>query len=284
MLDDILKKLEDVNGIITKEDFPTVSEILLDLQNIEPLKKKLKALKPYLAQNPDQRYLKEFISACEDKLSRWDLKLDAILVKEGGFIKVDDLPTAVEIVSKPKNIPLLKVKLERLKYWFHSNPNVTDLGLLKSFIENCERGIARAESKKTKYKIPWDLQVNFWIIAVIWIIASAAPAICYYRFFHSEPFYFTAAEMYETAYCNWGALLAATAAVLIYLSSYAILSMVLFRALKSLLVHRRRQLIGEDLPSLVKMLTSTSSRNDPVLQETRKRIMKILLRDDKSEE
>ena len=280
--------------------------------------------------------------------------LDEILKKTSRSVGVDELPTAIEIVSDPKNIPLLKVKLERLKYWLHSDPNDSDLWLLKSFIENCEREIAKIESKKTKYKFPWALQINFWVIAFFWIAASVAPAICYHSFFHSQPLYFKApqpdnagpeksnanvkkpvpkddgkkngkttatgkipngdgqvinqtivtyhlasdpengtkpvpeearpvSEKPQRVYCNWGTLLAAVVAVLVYLAFYAILSVVLFRALKSLLVHRHRQLIGEDLPSLVKVLTAPINRDDPVQQEAWKCILKILMRDHSGE-
>ena len=325
-LDAIIAK--DGNEQIKKEDLPEVSETLLDLREIKLLKEKLKDLKTISAKKPNQSILSQFISACEKELARWDLKLDAILVKSSCSVTVDELPTAIEIVSDPKNIPLLKVKLERLKYWFHSNPNDSDLWLLKSFIENCEREIAKIESKKTKYKFPWALQINFWVIAFFWIAASVVPAICYHRFFHSQPLYFKdqqsdntgpkksnanvekpvpkngdkkdgkttatgnenrtkpapeearpVSEKPQKVYCNWGTLLAAVVAVLVYLAFYAILSVVLFRALKSLLVHRHRQLIGEDLPSLVKVLTAPINRDDPVQQEARKCILKILMRD-----
>jgi|GEM_PF-5457424 len=118
----------------------------------------------------------------------WGGELDKIINKSsekssseesnGITITVQDLPTAAEIVRDPANHPLLKEKLERLKYLFLDErlpAGEASWKRLKCFIENCERGLAKAERDKQARRIPYWAWIRLFGVAVLWLTASLAP-------------------------------------------------------------------------------------------------------------
>ena len=111
----------------------------------------------------------------------WVRKLDNIINKTPNdgkdiTISVQELPTAAEIVRDPANHPLLKEKLEQLKYLLLSRHlGEKSRELLKRFIENCERGLAKAERDKQARRIPYWAWIRLFGVAVLWLTASLAP-------------------------------------------------------------------------------------------------------------
>ena len=268
-------------------------------------------------------------------------------------ITIDDLPTAVEIVSDPKNIPPLRAKLEQLRYLL-MDQKLTDCGreLLKKFIDNCEREIAKAERRKSSSKMPGRLQINLLVIAVLWLGASIAPVYYFKREVASldkSVFYFEdrqkenstqndrengnqkkdpkkddpstvfvqvinqhqqgaaapaapatavpktvlhkdnsktsdpkkiSEKIYKT---NWAAVLAFAVAMLVYLIFYTVLTVILFRTMKAILKHQRRQQIHDDLPALATILAIKIDPSDTSRLEARKNILKTLMREDSEE-
>ena len=115
------------------------------------------------------------------RLKGWSDKLDKIINKSPDkdgviTITVQELPTAAEIVRAPANHPLLKEKLEQLKYLLLSGQlEEKSWELLKRFIENCERGLAKAERDKQARRIPYWAWIRLFGVAVLWLTASLAP-------------------------------------------------------------------------------------------------------------
>ena len=112
----------------------------------------------------------------------WAVKLDAVIANIGAgepasaSIAVEDLPTAAEIVRDTANHPLLKEKLEQLKYLLLGKRLREDSReLLQCFIVNCEEGLAAAERKSEARRIPFWAWFRLFAVAFLWLVASVAP-------------------------------------------------------------------------------------------------------------
>ena len=112
----------------------------------------------------------------------WAVKLDAVIANIGAgdpasvSIAVEDLPTAAEIVRDTANHPLLKEKLERLKYLLPGKRLKEDSReLLQRFIGNCEEGLAAAERNIEARRIPFWAWFRLFAVAALWLVASVAP-------------------------------------------------------------------------------------------------------------
>ena len=337
---DAVIALKDV-GKITVGDLPNAAEIVRDPKNIAPLKEKLKRLRPlvhwyYFLWTLVHRYfpwtgkgaaLTAFIAECDELLS-WENRLDAVIAKNGGpeaiTITLEELPTAAEITRDPKNAPLLKEKLESLKYLLLSG-NLKDdnsCRLLESFIGNCERELRKAEPKKNSYEVPGRLQFNFVLVGLIWTAASVAP-ICLLSqkdFFSSRDYFYfefrqakkscvkgngrdrdpdrdrpgrqetpkkpapaADAAPQSLVVANWGAVLGFASVILIYVTFYAVLTLILLRTGKSLFLHHRCKFIHDDLSPLADLLAVRIDPNDTARLEARKSILKILMHDETGE-
>ena len=369
---DAVIALKDV-GKITVGDLPTAAEIVRDPKNIAPLKEKLKRLRPlvhwyflwtlvhryfpWIGKGAAMKTLTAFIAECDELLS-WENRLDAVIAKNGGSeaitITLEELPTAAEITRDPKNAPLLKEKLESLKYLLLSG-NLNDdnsCRLLESFIGNCERELRKAEPKKNSYEVPGRLQFNFVLVGLIWTAASVAP-ICLLSqkdFFSSRDYFYfefrqakkscvkgngrdrdpdrdrpgrqetpkksapaanAAPQSHAAApaspdpsgrqetpkkpapaadaapqslvVANWGAVLGFASVILIYVTFYAVLTLILLRTGKSLFLHHRCKFIHDDLSPLADLLAVRIDPNDTARLEARKSILKILMHDETGE-